>query len=474
MAIENPKFGKGIALAGGFDLGAKAPLDSRYTVATIEERDAHVTGNRAYEGMLVFVEADKKTYQYVANSEGNLSWVEFGFNADKLQAEIVDNLTTDDATKILSAKQGKVLNEKIGTVPTSVEIGEETRDTANVIEYVNAKAEQVLAAASGNSTEIAASVKQQLDSYKTSNDARVETLETDVNTIKTDYLTSTDKTELQGKIDLKADQSALEAEIARAQAAEKANADAIERLTNGVSQEEIDSVNDLIDYVNEHGATVEGLQQGIADNAAAIEDHLKVDHDFASADAALKSNLEGQIANKADQTALDATNERVTTAEGKITDLEAKFTGENSVDNKITSALSEAKEFAINKANAAETAANQYADSLNNETNTRVGTVESKVSALEGNATTLGAKVDTNTTDISNLKIKNESQDAQLTALEEKAHTHNNHALLESITQTNVDEWNGAKEYTDEKFAEIKALTTAEILAIINPPVEEE
>ena len=77
MAIE---FGKGIALAGGFDLGAKAPLDSRLTVATIEERDAHVTGNRAYEGMLVYVEADKITYQYVADAEGNLSWKEFGFN----------------------------------------------------------------------------------------------------------------------------------------------------------------------------------------------------------------------------------------------------------------------------------------------------------------------------------------------------------------------------------------------------------
>ena len=105
MAIE---FGKGIALAGGFDLGAKAPLDSRLTVATIEERDAHVTGNRAYEGMLVYVEADKKTYQLIDNT-----WKEFGFNAENLQAEIVDDLVTDDGSKVLSARQGKVLKDAL-------------------------------------------------------------------------------------------------------------------------------------------------------------------------------------------------------------------------------------------------------------------------------------------------------------------------------------------------------------------------
>ena len=57
-------FGKGISVVSGFDLGAKAPVDSRYVVATIADRDAHVTNNRAYEGMLVYVEEDKSIYQY--------------------------------------------------------------------------------------------------------------------------------------------------------------------------------------------------------------------------------------------------------------------------------------------------------------------------------------------------------------------------------------------------------------------------
>jgi len=78
-----PNFGKGITVASGFDLGAKAPLDSRLTVKTIEERNAHVTGNRAYEGMLVYVEADKKTYQLIDGA-----WEEFGFNEEKFQAGV--------------------------------------------------------------------------------------------------------------------------------------------------------------------------------------------------------------------------------------------------------------------------------------------------------------------------------------------------------------------------------------------------
>ena len=48
-------FGKGIPLVSGFDLGSKKPLDSRIAVQNIQERDAHVANNRAYEGLRVYV-----------------------------------------------------------------------------------------------------------------------------------------------------------------------------------------------------------------------------------------------------------------------------------------------------------------------------------------------------------------------------------------------------------------------------------
>ena len=55
---------KGIALAGGFKLQAESPLDARQQVDTIEERNELVTLHAAWEGMQVYVKADKKTYEY--------------------------------------------------------------------------------------------------------------------------------------------------------------------------------------------------------------------------------------------------------------------------------------------------------------------------------------------------------------------------------------------------------------------------
>ena len=82
-------------------------------------------------------------------------------------------------------------------------------------------------------------------------------LRSDVDTIKGDYLKSSDKTELEGKI--------------------QSNADAISLLTNGASAEEIDGVNDLINYVKEHGTEVTGMKADIAANAKAITDQATSD-----------------------------------------------------------------------------------------------------------------------------------------------------------------------------------------------------
>lgn len=117
---QEPNFGKGIALATGFDLGAASALDSRATVKTIAERNEHVNNNRAYEGMLVFVEEDKKTYQFV---DGD--WEEFGFNNEKFVNNVVDDLDSTDTDKALSAKQGKVLKDLVDGLETRVEANEE-------------------------------------------------------------------------------------------------------------------------------------------------------------------------------------------------------------------------------------------------------------------------------------------------------------------------------------------------------------
>lgn len=122
--------------------------------------------------------------------------------------------------------------------------------------YADAKDDAIAAAKKAGDD-----AQSDLNSYKTSND--------------TALAKKADQTALDGVsavANAAATQTALAEEIARAQAAEKANADAIERLTNGVSQEEIDGVNDLINYVNEHGPEVEQMQKDIAANTKAISD----------------------------------------------------------------------------------------------------------------------------------------------------------------------------------------------------------
>lgn len=78
-----------------------------------------------------------------------------------------------------------------------------------------------------------------------------------IEAIEKDYLKAADKTELQDQI--------------------TANANAIELLTNGVSADEVDGVNDLIQYVKDHGTEVTGMQESIAANAKAIADQATSD-----------------------------------------------------------------------------------------------------------------------------------------------------------------------------------------------------
>lgn len=141
----NSSYGNGIVISSGFDLGAKSPLDSRIIVNTIEERDLHVTENRAYEGIVIFVNSDKKTYQLVNNT-----WEEFGFNETKLQPHIepiianvsqnksdIDKLKTDVAAvddKITNATSEVVTTNKSYTdtkIANLVNSSPETLDTLN-------------------------------------------------------------------------------------------------------------------------------------------------------------------------------------------------------------------------------------------------------------------------------------------------------------------------------------------------------
>lgn len=273
-------------------------------------------------------------------------------------------------------------------------------------------------------------VKAIEDDYLTSADAddiqgNIDGVVERIAAIEADYLTSTDETALNNAINAKADQTALDTEIERAtgiegglrtdvdvikgdylKAADKTElqgnidtvASAVERLTNGVSAEEIDGVNDLINYVKEHGTEVTGMQEDIADNTEAIEgvagrvttaedkittlegavatkveksvydakvealegadtamsgrlDTLEaIDYDaYVAADTALKNELTGEIAKKADTSVVEAMDAAYKAADtelaGRITAVEAQLgDGEGSVADLIDDAKTELRE----------------------------------------------------------------------------------------------------------------------------------
>lgn len=122
--------------------------------------------------------------------------------------------------------------------------------------YANAK-DEAIAEAKKAGTDAAAA----LEAYKTSNNAAV--------ALKADQ-TALDA--VSAVANAAATNAALLEEIERAKAAEKANADAIALLTDGVDQEKVDGVKDLIAYVEEHGPEVEQMQKDIAANTKAISD----------------------------------------------------------------------------------------------------------------------------------------------------------------------------------------------------------
>lgn len=169
------------------------------------------------------------------------------------------------------------------------------------------------------------------------------------------------KTSNNAAVALKADQTALDAvsaianaaatnaalleEIDRAKAAEKANADAITLLTEGVDQDKVDGVKDLIDYVENHGSEVTKIREDIAANTKAISDEAT------RADTEEK-RLAGLIADNAEDIAENARAiAALNAADGKVANAE-KADVASSLDD---AAVAQVKGIVVDKATDADT-----------------------------------------------------------------------------------------------------------------------
>lgn len=160
----------------------------------------------------------------------------------------------DAANLLIQDNAGDIadLSAKIGEIPAD-------RTETNLVDFINKKAEETLQAASGNSTETAASVKAQLDAYKTANDAAValKADQTAVDAIEERVAANEDAIEvLNGSADVA---GSVDAKVAAAVAALMENPD-----------ETLNSIKELVKWTQDHAADALEMSNNVTANATAI------------------------------------------------------------------------------------------------------------------------------------------------------------------------------------------------------------
>ena len=294
--------------------------------------------------------------------------------AEKVAAEEARAKAAEEA----AAAAAKKAQDEVDALETYVGVIPETYTETSIVAFIQKRAQEILAAAQGGSSETAASVKAALDAYIALNDPKVSKNTEDIATIMGDYLKAADKTELAEDIQANAN------EITRIDNALKA---AVENDGAG-----LDSIKELATWIEEHGeeaagyaAAIDALEALVGDTAVATQianaiaaenlaqyakaadlvtangriDGLvnKVDTGDKTVSAYVAAAIDalkiGDYAKAADLTALAA---RVTTVEGKVADLEA---ADIAMNTRVV-----AMEEKVAKWNAAEANAKAYADSL--------------------------------------------------------------------------------------------------------------
>ena len=416
--------------------------------------------------------------------------------------------TANDAAVKAVADDLAALDEKVGDLPEGTE-------ATTVIEYINKKTEGIATDAAlgelqdavdaieadylkaADKTELSDAIADEVERATGVEEglaARIKAVEDDylveadktelanaIKAISDDYLVADDKTALEGKITAeenraKDEEARIEglvtAEAAKARE-EEGKLDArlveVETFFKTAEGETLDTALDTLveiqKYLDGEGEVADQMLLDIAANKKAIEDHAKIDHDFATADATLKSELEGKIALKADQTALEAEVQRATAAEAKALEdankytdaevlkdrnrldaLEAKFTGDDSVADQIEAAVKEAKDYTdaeVKELADGAVAGNTAAiEAINNETTGILAQAKEHANGL------------------------NDAMNARVEALEAIGHDHANKEVLDGITAEKVAAWDAAEQNAKDHADDLNEAMDTRVKAV--------
>lgn len=359
-----------------------------------------------------------------ANTDGSVAKAIAGLKSTH-DSEIATVTAAVEAAQAAADKaQGEVdaLETLVGTLP-------EGATAKSVVEYVNEKTagiatDAALSELAGRVTTAEGAIDAiEADYLKAADKTALQDQITEnagaIAGVVADYLKAADKTELQGKIDLKANASALEAEIARAKAAEEKNAADIALIMNNPDTEVVDSINEFVTYVAEHGEVATGLQTQITKNKDDIAAEVKrageaetalsgrldvleaIDHDaYVAADTALENKLTAEINKKADQSVVDAMDTAYkaadTAMDNRLKAVEASVGETGSVATAIATAKQEAIDAAVaTAAGDATTKANKALDDAKAYADAEIDKVEANVSKNAGDITALAGRMTT-------------------------------------------------------------------------------
>lgn len=318
----------------------------------------------------------------------------------------------------------------------------------------------------GNTAAIEAIAKDYLKADdKTALQGSIDGVSGRVATIEGDYLKNADKEALQGAIDLKVAQSDYDTKMEEIGEDIDGLQNQINLIMNNPDTEKVvDSITEFTAWVEEHGTLAEGMRVDIDKNkediAAEAERAGKAESDLAGRLDTLEAKFTGegsvealiatakQEAIDAAASAADAKDEVVLAAAKKYTDDEiaelniSQYAKQADLDSHTDDAVAHITADERTAWNAAEsnakTYAKDYADGLNANMNTRVEALEA---------------IDHDHANKAELDLIASGDKAKWDAAEAKAHEHANAAELAKIADGDVAKWNAAeqnaKDYAD-------------------------
>lgn len=126
--VKGPKGDKGDTGAQGpigpkGDTGPAGPKGDKGDPGTITiDTSLSTTSTNAVQNKAIATAVNGKADTNHTHSISDVTNLQSTLDSKMNKSDIVNNLTTNDATKVLSAQQGKVLNDMIGTAITYINL----------------------------------------------------------------------------------------------------------------------------------------------------------------------------------------------------------------------------------------------------------------------------------------------------------------------------------------------------------------